>query len=151
MKTSENLFFSNANYRLYYIQDSNVLIVESYGYIKLETAQEAWTTATDKAAEYQVRRWISDEVQVELVSPEASKWWINEWYPTNQKRLGFKKKTLTATILSKRFYAEMSTKMAATKTLHYEAKVGQQNKHLEHLYFQSLEEAYAWIVSHQEA
>ena len=150
MKTSENCFFSNATYRLYYIPEDNVLIVESFGYIKLEAAQEAWTKATDKAEEHQICRWVSDEAQVELVAPNASNWWINEWYPTNQKRLGFKQKTLTATILSKRFYAEMSTKMAATKTLDYEAKIGHQNKHLEHLYFQSLEEAYHWIVNYKE-
>lgn len=149
MKTSENQFFSNANYRLYYISDNNVLIIESFGYIKLEAAQDAWKKATEKAAEHQILRWLSDESKVELVSPDASKWWTDEWYPFNQKQLAFKGKRFTATVLSKRFYAEMSTKAAATKTLYYEAKVGQQNKYLEHLYFQSFTEAYNWITNHQ--
>ncbi|OJJ17737.1 hypothetical protein BKI52_28145 [marine bacterium AO1-C] len=150
MKTSENLFFSNSNYNLYYVAQSNILIVEANGNIKLESGQEAWLAALDKAEAHKISRWVSDESAITLLSHEGAKWWANEWFPMAQQRLRFPGKRLTATILSKRFYAEMSSKQAITKTIRYEAVVGEQNKYMEHLFFQTFEEAYTWLVNYEE-
>ncbi|HAS46353.1 MAG TPA: hypothetical protein DCS93_38080 [Microscillaceae bacterium] len=148
MKSSENLFFSNPNYNLYYIPQSNILIVEANGIVDMKNGQEAWLTALDKAETHQVKRWISDESAITLINPKGAEWWTNEWFPMAQQRLRFPGKTLTATILSKRFYAEMSIKQAITKTIKYEAVVGEQNKYLEHLFFQTFEEAYEWVANY---
>lgn len=150
MKTSENLFFSNSNYNLYYVGQNNILILEAQGVVNLESGKEAWLTALDKAEAHQITRWVSDESVIILLSPEGADWWVNEWFPMAQKKLRFPKKRLTATILSKRFYAEMSSKQAITKTISYEAVVGEQNKYMEHLFFQTYEEAYAWISNYAE-
>jgi len=147
MKTSENLFFTNQNYRLYYASQSNVILLEAYKSIKLEVAREAWLKALDKAEEHQVLKWISDEAQIELISHDFHSWWVAEWYPYSKKRLTFDGKRLAATILSHRFYAEMSTKNTVNKTLRLKAIVGQQNKYMEHLYFKDFVEAYDWITS----
>lgn len=151
MKTSENLFFSNPNYNLYYVSESNILIVEAQGNIKMDHGKEAWLNALDKGVECKVIKWVSDESGITLINPKGTEWWEKEWFPLAQAKMSFPGKRLTATILSKRFYAEMSIKQMITKTLHYEAVVGHQNKYLEHLYFQTFEEAYEWISTYTES
>ena len=150
MKTSENRVFSNPNYHLYYIAESNVLIVEGYGNIKLETTQEAWLKVLDIALEHKTTKWVHDQSKVELQHHQASNWWEKEWFPLAGQRLRYPGKRLTATILPSRFYAEMSSKQTISKTLQFDAVVGEQNKYLEHLYFKTFEEAYNWLVEHPE-
>lgn len=147
MKTSENLYFTNQNYQLFYVPESKVVILEASKIVKLDAAKEAWLKTLDKAAECQVLKWISDEAQIQLIPSEFHQWWVHEWYPHSKERLTFQGKRLAATILSSRFYAEMSTKDTVNQTLRHKAVIGQQSKYMEHLYFQDYTHAYDWIVN----
>ena len=151
MKTSDNLFFTNPSYNLYYVNEDNIIIVEAYGTIKPEYGKEAWLKALEKAEEHKITKWVSDEAGITLLHPENTRWWKEVWFPLASKRLRYPGIRLTATILSKRFYAEMGVKEMITQTLEYEAVVGQRNKYLEHLYFQTFEEAYEWISTYTES
>lgn len=151
MKSPENIFFTNKNYTLYHVLESNILIVESQGVIRLDLAKAGWLAALDKAEEHKITKWISDGSAVELISTDANEWWANEWFPLAGQRLRFPGKRLTATVLSPRFYAEVTTKHAVNNTLEYEAVVGEQNKHLEHLYFREFTQAYHWISTYQSS
>lgn len=148
MKTSEHQFFSNQNYQLYYLPENNIIVIEGQGNIKLDSTQEAWLKALDKAEEKKTTSWIHDQSQVDIIHPKANEWCANEWLALAEQRLRFPGKRLTATILSARFYAEISAKQAIDKTFQLDTEAGQQNPYLEHLYFKTFEEAYDWIVTH---
>lgn len=150
MKSTEYLFFSNKNYRLYHIPQPHIIIVEGWGTIQLEVAQEAWMKALDKAEEHQIARWLLDGSAVELVSPKATEWISKEWLFLSAERLSNINKRVTATILPARFYAEMSSKSLIDKTFKYDAIIGEQEIDREHLYFKDFAQAYEWIATYRE-
>lgn len=150
MNMVENPFYANQNYELFHIPESNVLIVKASGHINMELGKEAWMKVLDWGVEHKVTRWISEESGIQLLPPKGSEWWVKVWFPLAMERLRFPGKRLLATILSERFYAEMSTKQMVVQTVGYQAIAGEKNKYLEHVYFKTFDEAYQWITNFKE-
>lgn len=147
MKIEQNLIFENTSYNVYYASQSNILVIEANGVINLNTTKEAWQKALEVAIEHKIAKWISDEVAVSVYSIEANQWWAKEWYPLASQKLNFKSKRFFATILSTKFYAEMSTKLAINNTIKQDEIIATKNKYIEHLYFENFDKAQEWLVN----
>ncbi|WP_299452468.1 hypothetical protein [uncultured Microscilla sp.] len=148
IKSSDNIFFQNKNYRLYHIAELNLLIVEARGLVQLEFAQEAWYKAIEKAVEFKALKWLIDGSAIELVDLKASEWLSKELFPVLGEKLNYPGQRITANVLPARFYAEMNSKDLMKKKLAHDATTGEEGIQRVFQNFKTFDEAYEWVIGH---
>ncbi|EAY29114.1 hypothetical protein [Microscilla marina] len=149
-KSPDHCFFQNKNYNLYHIAELNLLIVEARGLVQLAFAQEAWYKAIDKAVEFKALKWLIDGSAIELVDLKASEWLSKELFPVLGEKLDYPGQRITANVLPARFYAEMSSKDLMKKKLEHDTTASEGGIQRVFQNFKTFEEAYEWVVNHQE-
>lgn len=147
MKSPDNKFFKNKNYNLYHLPDLNLLIVEASGLVQLETAQEAWQHAIEKAVAFKTRHWLIDGGAIELVNPKANEWLSKDLFPVLAEKLDYPGQRITANVLPARFYAEMNSKDLMKKKLEHDAVTGEEGIQRAFQNFTTFEKAYEWVIA----
>lgn len=147
MKSSDQKFFTNKCYSLYHLAEPNILIVEAYGLIQLEFAQEAWKYAIEKAVEFKTRHWLIDGGDIQLVDPKANEWLSRDLFPVLAEKLDYSGQRITANVLPARFYAEMNSKDLMKKKIEHDATTSEEGIQRLVENFKTFEEAYEWVMA----
>lgn len=93
---------------IFHQPDLNALVVVwNKGVIRSEHYRNLQNRATEFAEIHQIKHWLNNEVDLEVVAPDDLKWAFEEWFPNSVEKLGMKRRV--ALVVSKRFYTEVGT------------------------------------------
>ena len=139
---SDLIVFRNKIYSVYFEAETNIIVVKAKGVPNQDVLTEAWWKALEIAEQNQTRKWVADDAELQIIHPQATKWWIEEWLPEAHNRLTFKGKRYTAAVLPSKFYAEMSSR-SANQALEESFN----SKYYEQQTFRELAQALTWLRS----
>lgn len=118
-----------------YYPDSHILHLTWLSFTPSQEYHQALEKALEMMKEHQVKRWIFDQRNAEVISPQDQKWVTENWTPRVIQAVG--KGAKSAVILAKNIFGELSIRNLVDTT----------KENVETRYFQDIESAKEWLKS----